>query len=89
MKAIEIETEIDEHHEIHIKLPDEYSEGKARVIVLIDKEELSSKTKKRTVGQFRGRLRMSNDFDESLPDDFGWLRNNENTHRYSCFHLAE
>jgi hypothetical protein len=34
MQAIELETEIDENHEIHLKLPDDIRAGKAKVVVL-------------------------------------------------------
>jgi hypothetical protein len=70
MQAIEIETEIDENHEIHIKLPD-HAIGPAKIIVLLE-----NKTRKvpRPVelGLFRGEIKMSDDFDDPLPDEF-WL----------------
>ena len=62
MKTIEIDTEIDEHHEIHIKLPDDCAKGKARVIVLIDKDDVPSTTKKRKFGQFRSFLVVIHSF---------------------------
>jgi hypothetical protein len=39
MLAIEIETEIDENSEIHIKLPRPQRRGPARVIVLLDADQ--------------------------------------------------
>jgi hypothetical protein len=36
MQAIEVEAEIDENNEIHIKLPKQHKPGHARVIVLLD-----------------------------------------------------
>lgn len=36
MQAIEIETQIDDNGEIHIKLPQQHQRGNARVIVLFD-----------------------------------------------------
>ncbi len=71
MRAIELVTEIDEQHEIHLKLPDDCEQGKARVIVLVGNEEQPSVVpKERKFGQFRGKIRLSEDFDEPLPDEF-------------------
>lgn len=39
MQAIEIEAEIDENNEIHIKLPTPHKPGHARVIVLLDADQ--------------------------------------------------
>ena len=56
MQTIEIETEFDENHEIHVKLPD-HAIGPAKVIVLLE-----NKTRKvpRPVelGLFRGKERL-------------------------------
>ena len=67
MQAIELETEIDENHEIHVKLPDAVRAGKARILVLYD--ETTSERKPRKFGQFRGQVEMSDDFDDPLQDD--------------------
>lgn len=49
MHAIEIETEIDENNEIHIKLPQQHQPGRARVIVLIEADQGErGKSRKRT-----------------------------------------
>ena len=39
MQAIEIETEIDENAEIHLRLPRGLKPGRARVIVLVESRE--------------------------------------------------
>jgi hypothetical protein len=82
MQAIEIETEIDENHEIRLKLPEAIRARKARVVVLY--EETDSATvrdistqhdaakQSREFGQFRSQIWMSDDFDAPLPADF-WL----------------
>ncbi|MBK1630044.1 hypothetical protein CKO31_04675 [Thiohalocapsa halophila] len=36
MQAIELETDIDQNYEIHLKLPDHVTPGKAKVLVLYD-----------------------------------------------------
>lgn len=74
MQAIELETEVDENHEIHLKLPDNIGAGKARVVVMFEGELRS--TKPRVFGQFRGSVKMAEDFDEPLPDAF-WLGNEQ------------
>jgi hypothetical protein len=75
MQAIEVETEIDENHEIHIRLPGEVRSGKARVVVLYDEtDELpaSAEPKPVRLGLFQGQAQLSGDFDAPLPDEF-WL----------------
>jgi len=42
MQAIELETEIDENHEIHLKLPDEVRAGKAIIVVLYERRQMSA-----------------------------------------------
>ncbi len=81
MQAIEIETEIDENHEIHIKLPKEVQARKARVVVMYDEpssevqEQQPQERRPIKLGLFRGQIQMSDDFDEPLSDDF-WLGGN-------------
>ena len=71
MQAIEIETEIDQNHEIHVKLPDNVASGTAKVIVLFGgKTEKAQKPLK--LGLFEGQIQISDDFDDPLPDEF-WL----------------
>ncbi|MFL7810251.1 MAG: hypothetical protein AB8I80_16555, partial [Anaerolineae bacterium] len=69
MQAIELETDIDDNHEIHLKLPGNIKAHKARVLVLID-EGASDSHGLRTFGQFPGAVTMSEDFDAPLPEDF-------------------
>jgi len=42
MQTIELETIIDNRHEIHLKLPQEAKEGLARVIVLYEEDKQQS-----------------------------------------------
>ncbi len=71
MQAIEIETEIDENHEIHVKLPDNVASGSAKVIVLFGgRTEKTHNPLK--LGLFEGQIQISDDFDDQLPDEF-WL----------------
>lgn len=39
MKAIELEAEVDENNEIHIKLPKQHRGERARVIVVLESEQ--------------------------------------------------
>jgi len=71
MQAIEIEAEIDENHEIHVKLPDTVASGTAKVIVLFG-DEAKKPHKPLKLGLFEGQIQISDDFDEPLPDEF-WL----------------
>ncbi len=75
MQAIEIETEIDENHEIHLRLPDKVRTRKARVLVIYDETPAPSERKAARpvkLGLFRDQMEISDDFDEPLPDEF-WL----------------
>jgi hypothetical protein len=78
MQAIELETEIDQNHELHLKLPDDVRAGKAKVVVLCEQPEAQAEAeqpqerKPVNLGQFRGQIWMSDDFDDPLPDEF-WL----------------
>jgi hypothetical protein len=71
MQAIEVEAEIDENHELHLKLPD-HAVGPAKVIVLLQDSSAVQKRPPVQLGLFRGKIRIGDDFDEPLPDDF-WL----------------
>lgn len=80
MQAIELETEIDENQEIHIKLPADVRAREARVVVLYEQPaaDLSEQVPKHRpvkLGLFPGTVWMSDDFDDPLPDDF-WLGGN-------------
>jgi hypothetical protein len=85
MQAIELETEVDENHEIHLKLPADVRVRKARVVVLYEESDTANSQNAptqplavrspRAFGQFRGQVWISDDFDTPLPDDF-WLGGN-------------
>lgn len=70
MQAIEIDTVIDERHEIHITLPPEVRTGAARVIVLYDDRLEAQRRTPRQFGRYRGQICMADDFDAPLPDSF-------------------
>jgi hypothetical protein len=72
MQALELTAEINGQHQIHLQLPDTVKAGKAKVIVLLEDASDIQPPKKRVFGQFRGKIEMSDDFDNELPDDF-WL----------------
>jgi hypothetical protein len=72
MEAIEIEAEVDENNEIHIKVPEGHAHEHARVRVVFEKEKQRAGPRRRVFGQFRGKARMRDDFNEPLPDSF-WL----------------
>ena len=73
MQAIEMYTQVTSNKEIHLKLPDEVAHGKVKVIVMYDIKNRGDVTiKKRSFDQFKGSIRISDDFDDSLPDKF-WI----------------
>lgn len=72
MNAIEIEAEVDENNEIHIKVPDGHAHQQARIRVVFDSKQRLEPRRARVFGQYRGKARMSDDFNEPLPDSF-WL----------------
>ena len=76
MQALEINAQVTEDHEIHLKLPNNIKRGAVKVIVMYDEEkDTGQNIKKRQFGQFKGKIEINSDFDEALPDTF-W--NNEN-----------
>lgn len=72
MRALELNTVINEQHQIHLQLPDSIKAGKAKVIVLLEDTTELLPLQKRVFGQFRGKIKISEDFDNELPEDF-WL----------------
>ncbi len=70
MHAIELPAEIDQNQQIHLQLPKNITAHKARVIVMYDDIEPSTKPIK--LGLFKGKIQMNEDFNEPLPDSF-WL----------------
>jgi hypothetical protein len=71
MHAIELPAEIDHNHQIHLQLPKTINVGKAKVIVMYE-EETTQLFKPITLGLFKGKIQISDDFDDPLPDSF-WL----------------
>lgn len=71
MHAIELPAEIDHNHQIHLQLPITVTSGKAKVIVMYE-EETTQLFKPITLGLFKGKIQISDDFDDPLPDSF-WL----------------
>jgi hypothetical protein len=63
MQALELTTEINEQHQIHLQLPDTVKAGKAKVIVLLEDATEVQPQKKRVFGQFRGKIEMSDDLE--------------------------
>lgn len=70
MLAIELAAEIDQNQQIHLQLPKHINAHKAKVIVMYDETEQHLKPIK--LGLFKGKIRLSDDFNEPLPDSF-WL----------------
>jgi len=71
MQAIELESAIDEKHQIHLQVPKHWPPQKVKVIVLLESPD-TTKPQKRVFGQFRDKVHLSDDFDAELPDAF-WL----------------
>ena len=70
MHAIELSAEIDQNQQIHLQLPKNINAHKARVIVMYEEDEKPQKPV--TLGLFKDKIKMSDDFNEPLPDSF-WL----------------
>jgi hypothetical protein len=70
MQALELNTVINEQHQIHLQLPASIKAGKAKVIVLLEEVAESLPPQKRVFGQFRGKIKVGDDFDNELPEDF-------------------
>ena len=71
MYAIELPAEIDKNHQIHLQLPQTVTASKVKVIVMYE-DEGSPVSKPLKLGLFKGKIQISEDFDEPLPDSF-WL----------------
>lgn len=70
MQAIELSAEIDHNQQIHLQLPKSINAHKAKVIVMY--EETEQPLKPLTLGLFKGKIQVSDDFNEAFPDSF-WL----------------
>ena len=71
MQAIEMQVQITGNREVRLKLPDNVKQDYVKVIIMYDVAE-KSVPKKRQFGQFGGKIEISSDFDDALPDEF-WL----------------
>lgn len=71
MQAIELSAEIDQNQQIHLQLPKTVNAHKAKVIVMYE-DESSPVLKPLKLGLFKGKIQISDDFNEPLPDSF-WL----------------
>ena len=69
MQAIELAAEIDHNQQIHLELPKSIHAHKAKVIVMYE-EEIVQPLKPLTLGLFKGKIQLSDDFNEPLPDSF-------------------
>lgn len=70
MFAIELPAEIDQNQQIHLQLPKHINARKAKVIVIY--EETKTTLNPIKLGLFKGKIHLSDDFNEPLPDSF-WL----------------
>ncbi len=68
MHAIELPAEIDQNQQIHLQLPKNINAHKARVIIMY--EEAEQPNKPITLGLFKDKIQMSDDFNDALPDSF-------------------
>lgn len=71
MHALELPVDIDENHQIHLQLPEFIKARKAKVIVMYE-DETAPLSKPIAYGLFAGKIQISDDFNEPLPDSF-WL----------------
>ena len=71
MYAIELPVEIDANQQIHVQLPKNIQANKARIIVMYE-DFNPAPSQSITLGLFAGKITMSDDFNEPLPDEF-WL----------------
>ena len=71
MLALEFLVDIDQNHKIHLQLPETVKARKAKVIVMYE-DETAQPSKPLKLGLFEGKIKISDDFDDPLPDSF-WL----------------
>ena len=70
MHAIELPAEIDKNQQIHLQLPKSINAHTVRVIVMYEEDDKPQKPI--TLGLFKDKIKMSDDFNEPLSDSF-WL----------------
>ena len=71
MQTIELQVPIDEHHQIHLQLPEDWPLQTVKVVVSGEPVQ-QIQAKPRVFGQFRGKMHIADDFNAELPDEF-WL----------------
>ena len=75
METIKQRVFIPSNHKLHFDLdvPESIDTGEAEVLVVFQpKDKDKDKKPKRRVGMFKGKVFMSKDFDDEMPDSF-WL----------------
>ena len=74
MEAIKQEINIPENHHLKLDLniPDSFPPGKAEIFFIIQSKKDTLKSSKRILGSMRGKVKMSDDFNDPLPDNF-WV----------------
>ena len=72
MEAIKQEIDIPENHHLVLKLdiPDSLPPGKAEIFFIIQSKKFIGKSSKRILGSMCGKVKMSDDFNDPLPDNF-------------------
>lgn len=71
MRALELQAEVTKDREICLKLPRDIQYGTVRVIVLYESTKPREQAPgQRRFGQFKGQIKISEDFDDTLPDTF-------------------
>ena len=71
MQAIEMRAKVGKNREIRLRLPEDIQQHTVKVIIMYENESTDNHVMaRRQFGQFKGRVQISDDFDDSLPDDF-------------------
>ena len=71
MFAHKVETTLSEDGILHLQALS-FTKGDRIEVIILKREQESEKGDKRTVGEYVGKIKMSDDFCEPLPDQF-WL----------------
>lgn len=74
MEAIKQEINIPENHRLMLELdiPDSLPSGKAEIFFIIQSRKDTVKSSKRILGSMRGKVKMSDDFNDPFADNF-WI----------------
>ncbi len=67
-------TNVGENHKIHFQAPEYCAQQNVKVTETLSKDNKIS-NKERNFGQFKGQIKIADDFDVELPDEF-WLGSN-------------